>query len=121
MHGSSNESNGRGRARATLARLASAIVPGLGQALRGRLVDGGLFLFAALWLRGFLGGHAEPGERVVAFLVGAPAMTGGLRVPVLVVFTALLVGLHALAAWDAGRIGTGRPLAADDGRGSGEV
>lgn len=119
-----------GPRRSVLAAVASAILPGLGQLLRGRLVEAALFLFAMLWLRGFLAGHAEPAERLGAFLCGAPAIAGGLRTPVLVVFTALLAGLHALSAWGAysGRRAPrpadepeGVASAADAEKGSGEV
>lgn len=118
-----------GSRRSLLAAFASAILPGLGQLLRGRLVEAGLFLFAMLWLRGFLAGHAEPSERVAAFLFGAPAISGGLRTPVLVVFTALLAGLHVLSAWGAYTAHRAtRPTDAPEGvvpaaeeKGSGEV
>jgi len=130
MATSSLESNRPRRARAGLAAVASALVPGLGQAARGRLVDAALFVFAMLWLRGFLAGHAEPGDRLVAFVFGAPGIPGGLKTPVLVVFTALLVGLHVLAAWDAGRrawaavaeaADAARTSDAGEEKGSGEV
>ena len=80
----------------------SAIVPGLGQLVAGRWVDAFLFGFAMLWVRGFLAGFGEA-DRLPAALFGAPAIDGGLRMPVVVVFTAILGGLHALSAWDAGR------------------
>lgn len=80
----------------------SAIVPGLGQLVAGRWIDAFLFGFAMLWVRGFLAGFGEA-DRLPAALFGAPAIDGGLRMPVVVVFTAILGGLHALSAWDAGR------------------
>jgi len=90
---------------------ASAIVPGLGQILAGRFRDGLMLAFATLWIRAFLAAHvggiaitgATPslGDRLWGFAFGAPAIDGGLRVPLLVVFTGLLVVLHALAAWNA--------------------
>lgn len=94
-----------------LAIIASALVPGLGQLARGRVIDALLFGFAMVWVRSFLAGHAALDDRLVAFVFGVPAIDNGLRTPVLVVFTGLLVGLHALSAWDAGR----------QGKGSGEV
>jgi hypothetical protein len=103
--------------------IASGLVPGLGQALGGRLSDAALFAFAMLWVRGFLAGQAAPGERLGAFLFGAPAIQGGLARPVLVVFTALLVGLHALSAWAAWRQGA-RAFAREaprEAEGTGEV
>lgn len=121
MSSSSQESKVPGRARAWFARIASAIVPGLGQALRGRLIDAALFVFAMSWLRGFLAGHAEPGDRLAAFLFGAPAIAGGLTTPVVVVFSALLVGLHVLAAWDAGRARDAGGVVASAEKESGEV
>lgn len=121
MSSSSQESQVQARARAWLARVASALVPGLGQALRGRLIDAALFVFAMCWLRGFLAGHAAPGDRLAAFLFGAPAIAGGFTTPVLVVFTALLVGLHVLAAWDAGRARDAGQVVASREKGSGEV
>lgn len=80
----------------------SAIVPGLGQLVAGRIGDAFLFGFAMLWLRGFLAGFGEA-NRVAAALFGAPAIEGGLRMPVVVVFSAILVALHAFSAWDASR------------------
>lgn len=93
-------------------RIASAIVPGLGQALAGRFRDAAMFFVAMLWIRGFLAAYVggiggatavSLGDRAWGFAFGAPAIEGGFRIPLVVVFTGFLVGLHVLAAWSASR------------------
>ena len=85
------------------AALASALVPGLGQLARGRIGDGVLILALAGWLHLFLAGQVAAGARTAAFIFGAPAAEGGLRAPVFVVFTVLMIALHGFAAIDAWR------------------
>lgn len=80
---------------------ASALVPGLGQVFAARWLEALLFTYAMLWVRLFLTGQAPPDDRLITFFFGAPAIDGGLGKPVLVVFTGLLIALHALAAWHA--------------------
>ncbi len=93
----------------------SAIVPGLGQLLRGRVSDGLLFLFFALWLRVTLGGlawTAGVGDRLLdVALWGFPALPAGQRVPLSVLATVMAVVVHAWAALDARRPRAPRPAA----------
>jgi|GEM_PF-2801314 len=94
------------------AATASAILPGLGQALTGRFRDGAMFFVAMLWIRGFLAAYVggisgatsvSLNDRAWGFAFGAPAIDGGFRVPLVVVFTGFLVALHVLAAWSAAK------------------
>lgn len=83
----------------------SALVPGLGQALRGRPGDAALFLGVALYLHWILAGCAcqvgAPTWSVGAFLVGPAGFPGGFAMPVAVVVALIACGVHALAGWDA--------------------
>ena len=84
----------------------SALVPGLGQAARGRLADGALFLGAAIYLHWVLAGCACRGGGATswaesAFFVGPAGFPGGFLSPVAVVMGCVTLALHALAAWDA--------------------
>ena len=85
----------------------SALVPGLGQALAGRFRDAAMLLVTTLWLRAFIASHVVVGpdgsvaDRRAAFAFGAPAIDGGLRVPLLGVFTGLLLAVPGRAAWSA--------------------
>ena len=83
----------------------SALVPGIGQALRGRLADAALFLGVALYLHWSLAGCAcqagAPSWSVGAFLVGPAGFPGGFAMPVAVVTALIALAVHALAAWNA--------------------
>lgn len=84
----------------------SALVPGLGQLVRGRPGDAALCLLAALWIHGFFAGLAIPDERadpVSAALFMAFGLPQGFARPLAVVFTAFGLALHAFASWDAAR------------------
>lgn len=108
-----------GRTMSRIAAAISLVVPGGGQALRGRLGDAALFLWSAAWLHTLVLGMLV--ERVGAdasalptWLLGALGAPGGLGVPEAVVFTAATLALHATSAWDALRDGDGQK---SDGRG----
>jgi len=102
----------------------SAIVPGLGQLVAGRIRDGLMLAFAMLWIRAFLAAHVggiapatspSLADRFWGFAFGAPAIDNGLRMPLLVVFTALLSGRHVLGAWSARQPEKGSGEAAREG------
>lgn len=88
--------------------VSSLVLPGAGQALRGRWLDGLLFAWAALWLRLTLAGVAwaldRASEALPAALWGAWAMPGQGALPQALAFTVALAGLHAWAAVDAARV-----------------
>ncbi len=96
----------------------SALVPGLGQALRGRPGDAALFLSVALYLHWMLAGCAcpvgAPSWSVGAFLVGPAGFPGGFAMPVAVVVALIAAGVHALAGWDA-RARDPAPIRAESG------
>ena len=83
----------------------SSLVPGLGQALRGRPGDAALFLGVALYLHWILAGCAcqigAPSWSVGAFFVGPAGLPGGFAMPVAVVVALIALAVHVLAAWDA--------------------
>lgn len=84
----------------------SALVPGLGQLVRGRWGDAALCLLAATWIHGFFAGLALADERadpVLAAVAMAFGLPNGFARPVAVVFCAFGLALHAFAAWDATR------------------
>lgn len=87
-----------------MAATLSALLPGLGQLVRGRVADAALCLVAATWIHGFFAGLAMADERadpVAAALGLAFGLPQGFARPVAVVFTAFGLALHAFAAWDA--------------------
>lgn len=89
-----------------LAGALSALLPGLGQLVRGRLGDAALCLLAATWIHGFFAGLAVADERadpVLAAVTLAFGLPNGFVRPVAVVFCAFGLALHAFAAWDATR------------------
>ena len=84
--------------------LASAIVPGLGQLFRGRIVDGLIFFGLAIALHTITGGLAfRLGADLApdAMIFGAFGFPSDRVSPVTVVTTALMVATHLGAAWDA--------------------
>ena len=94
--------------------MSSAVVPGFGQLLRGRVGDALFFLGLATWLHLILGGLAW-GTRadvvVDGLLLGAVAFPGGAATPTVVVTTVLMVAVHLFAAWDAA---TNLPASAEE-------
>lgn len=84
----------------------SLCVPGGGQALDGRLLEGALLLLACLWTRLVVGGVGwtleGAGGAEAAFWFGAFALEGG-GPPLAWLFTAAWIGCHLLAARDAWR------------------
>jgi hypothetical protein len=85
--------------------IASALLPGLGQAGQRRWVEGGLFLALALWLRLVLASYGwiltPDKDALGAALWGVFALPDAGSVPLAVVVTGLLVLVHSWAAWDA--------------------
>ncbi len=84
--------------------LTSAIFPGAGQLLRGRVGDAVLFLTLALWLHLVMGALAWGirGDAVWdGLLLGALGFPSGHATPTAVVATVLMFSVHAFAAWDA--------------------
>lgn len=92
----------------TVASLLSLVVPGLGQVLRGRVRDGLLFLWAAVWFHAMALGalvavYPKLDSPTLTFAVAAFGVPRGLAVPEAVVLTALLATIHVWAARDAYR------------------
>ena len=99
--------------RRRLATLASFLVPGLGQALCGRVADALLFVWGALWLHAMTLGvllsvFPELDGEAAAFAVGAFGVPRGFSVPEATVFTIVAAALHVFAAADIRR-GCGPP------------
>jgi hypothetical protein len=100
----------------TLASLLSFVVPGLGQVLRGRVRDGLLFFWGAVWfhvmaLGALVAVYPRLEDPTLTLAVGAFGVPRGLAVPEAVVLTAVFAALHVWAARDAyrwGRDTTGR-------------
>jgi len=93
------------------AALVSALVPGLGQLLCGRVAVALLFLWGGLWTHALAFGavRAARGEAdlVASFLFGAFGAEGGLRVPEAVGLTVVALGLHLWSSVDAAWPGPG--------------
>ena len=83
---------------------ASAIVPGVGQAMRGRFVDALLFLGLAFALHAVTGGLAfriAPDLARDGMIFGGFGFPSDRVTPTTVVTTVLMVMTHLGAAWDA--------------------
>lgn len=85
----------------------SLVVPGLGQLVRGRAIDGVLMLWAAAWLRLILAAIARAGQGgpdpLDAALYGLLVFDSPGRFPILTVVTVFVVALHLWSASDARR------------------
>jgi TM2 domain-containing membrane protein YozV len=95
--------SGQGRPLRWVRGVLSAIVPGLGQLVAGRIGDAVLFLVAFCWTRLWFAGLATDGERLSAALGGAFGMARGLAMPTAVVITFIALAIQVFAAWDAAR------------------
>ena len=96
---------------ALVASASSLLLPGTGQALRGRPIEAALFLWAALWLHTLamaaVRARAAEAGLADAFFLGAFGPAGALKVPEAVVLTVVALATHLVAAWAALR-GPGR-------------
>jgi len=84
--------------------LASAVVPGLGQLLRGRLGDALFFAALATWLHVILGGLAWGASKDAVWaglFLGALGFPSGSTTPTVVVTTVLMIVVHVFSGWDA--------------------
>lgn len=92
----------------TVASLLSFVAPGLGQVLQGRVRDGLLFLWGALWfhvmaLGALVAAYPRLDDLELTLAIGAFGVPRGMAVPEAVVITAVFATFHVWAARDAYR------------------